>query len=88
VWQMHDVGWDGWMLMSVGMVAFWALVIYGVVWLARNTGSRGPGESPDALSPTRPPSTADQATLEDTRGRSRSNCSDAVAPGPLGRAPR
>jgi putative membrane protein len=44
VWQMHDVGWGWWLLMSVGMVAFWTLVIYGVFWLARNTGSQAPDE--------------------------------------------
>ena len=53
VWHMNDVGW-GWLLvMSVGMVGFWALVIYGVVWLTRNTSSRAPDEpsreSPDEL---------------------------------------
>jgi putative membrane protein len=53
VWHMNDVGWGWWLLMSVGMVGFWALVIYGVVWLTRNTSSRAldeqPRESPDEL---------------------------------------
>jgi len=35
VWDMHDAGWGWWLLMSLGMVAFWALVVYGVVVLAR-----------------------------------------------------
>lgn len=43
---MHDVGWGWWLLMSVGMVTFWALVIYGVVWLARGGGSQAPNERP------------------------------------------
>jgi putative membrane protein len=37
VWYMHDVGWGWWVLMSLGMVAFWSLVVYGVIWLARST---------------------------------------------------
>jgi putative membrane protein len=36
---MYDVGWAWWLVMSVGMVAFWGLVIYGVVWLARRASS-------------------------------------------------
>jgi putative membrane protein len=44
VWQMHDVGWGAWLLMSVGMVAFWALVIYGVLRLVSATGSQAPDE--------------------------------------------
>ena len=27
---MHDAGWGWWLLMSIGMVAFWALIIAGV----------------------------------------------------------
>jgi putative membrane protein len=35
-------GWSaaGWVLMSVGMLAFWALVIFGIVWLVRTTGDQ------------------------------------------------
>lgn len=32
---MHDIGWGWWFVMSIGMVAFWAAVIYGLVWLLR-----------------------------------------------------
>ena len=33
-------GWSagGWVLMSVGMLLFWALVIFGIVWLVRASG--------------------------------------------------
>ena len=33
-------GWSagGWVLMSVGMLLFWALVIFGIVWLVRESG--------------------------------------------------
>ena len=34
----REVGWGWWLLMSLGMVAFWALVIYGIMWLARGGG--------------------------------------------------
>ena len=44
----HDLSAWGWVGMTVGMVAFWALVIGAVVWLVRGL-SRG-NERPDALS--------------------------------------
>ena len=36
MFYMHDLGWGWWMVMSIGMLAFWALVIYGIVWLIRS----------------------------------------------------
>ncbi len=41
---MHGIGWGWWLLMSFGMVAFWGLVIWGIVALVRgeNLGSRQP----------------------------------------------
>lgn len=41
--HMGDWGAGWWILMTVGMVAFWGLVIFGVVWLVR---SLGPGQHP------------------------------------------
>jgi putative membrane protein len=35
MWYMHNIGWGWWVLMSVGMVAFWGLVIWGIVMLVR-----------------------------------------------------
>ena len=35
MFYMHNLGWGGWFVMSVGMVALWALIIFGVVSLAR-----------------------------------------------------
>ncbi len=35
MFYMHNFGWGWWLVMSIGMVAFWALVIYGIVWLIR-----------------------------------------------------
>lgn len=33
MFYMHDIGWGWWLVMSLGMVAFWALVAYGLVVL-------------------------------------------------------
>ena len=41
----NGMGWGGWFLMSVVTVAFWALVVFGIVALFRGTrdsGSRPP----------------------------------------------
>ena len=50
---MHDAGWGWWLLMSIGMVAFWALIIVGVVWLARGRPTElrqeTPRERPDEI---------------------------------------
>jgi putative membrane protein len=35
MFYMQNLGWGWWLVMSVGMVALWALVIFGVVALAR-----------------------------------------------------
>ncbi len=37
--HMGDWGAGWWVLMTIGMVVFWGLVILGVVWLVRSTGS-------------------------------------------------
>jgi putative membrane protein len=53
-WGMHDsdVG-AGWMIvMMLGMVLFWGLVVFGVVWLLREASSRshhGSGVDPLAI---------------------------------------
>ena len=36
-WYNGNVGWGGWILMSLMMVAFWALVILAVVAIFRGT---------------------------------------------------
>ena len=46
-------GWAGWILMTVGMVAFWALVITAVVLAVRYVaGPRGTAASPPSLGQT------------------------------------
>ncbi|MDF2093657.1 SHOCT domain-containing protein [Knoellia sp. 3-2P3] len=42
----NGMGWGGWLLMSVTTVAFWAVVVFGIVALFRGTrdgGSRDGG---------------------------------------------
>lgn len=46
MWHMNDLGWGWWLVMSVGMIVFWALIIYGVVWLARGASSSAPPAEP------------------------------------------
>jgi putative membrane protein len=45
MFYMHGIGWGWWLLMSVGMVAFWALVIYGIIWLVRGGGLSEPRDA-------------------------------------------
>lgn len=35
-WFYGDMGWSGWLLMAMTMVAFWALVVYAVVAITRS----------------------------------------------------
>ena len=41
MFYMHGIGWGWWLLMSFGIVAFWGLVIWGIVVLVRG-GSSAP----------------------------------------------
>jgi putative membrane protein len=38
-WGMHDndIGTGWWIVMMLGMVVFWGLVIFGIVWLVRES---------------------------------------------------
>lgn len=44
-WYHDGMGWGGWLVMAVGMVAFWALVVWAVVAIFRSTQSAAGGES-------------------------------------------
>ena len=46
IWST-GMGWGGWLLMGLTMVAFWALVVFGVVALFRGAGSRTLGPDRD-----------------------------------------
>lgn len=49
-WYYDGAGWGGWILMTLAMVAFWALVVLAVLALFRDT--RRSGEStPDQRDP-------------------------------------
>ena len=37
-WYHNDLGWGGWLLMTLMMLAFWALVIFAVVAIFRGIG--------------------------------------------------
>ena len=54
-WSMHggDVGFGWWLVMTLGMVAFWGAVIALVVWMLRGGGSasRSPSEPVASESP-------------------------------------
>jgi len=46
MFHMHGIGWGWWLVMSIGMVAFWGLVIYAIVWLVRGQPSQPPDQRP------------------------------------------
>lgn len=51
MFYLHDVGWGWEFLMVIGMVAFWGLIVFGVVWLVRSGGASMAPQSP-ASGPT------------------------------------
>lgn len=47
MFYMHSLGWGWWLVMSIGMLAFWFLLLYGILWLARGgLSAEKPDESP------------------------------------------
>lgn len=40
-WYHDGVGWGGWIVMTMAMVAFWGVVVFVVVALFRGAGSSG-----------------------------------------------
>lgn len=46
MFHMHGIGWGWWLVMSIGMVAFWGLAIYAIVWLVRGQPSQPPDHRP------------------------------------------
>lgn len=49
--MMWHGNWSGadWVLMSVGMLVFWAAVVAGILWLVRSTSARSHSQ-PDGVS--------------------------------------
>lgn len=58
MWWSDGLGWGGWILMTLSMVAFWALVVFGVIALFRS-GQDG--------RPVRPPRERDAQQILDER---------------------
>ena len=44
---MHDIGWGWWLLMSIEVLAFWALIAYGIVILVRGHEPTRSADRPD-----------------------------------------
>lgn len=58
MFYMHNStgwGWGWWMLMTIGMIAFWVLIIYAVVWLLRDRSSSQGQRRLPAQPPPEPP---------------------------------
>jgi putative membrane protein len=49
MFYMHNFGWGWWVVMSIGIVAFWALVIWAIVWLVRGAGRTVEQRAPSPL---------------------------------------
>ena len=41
----NGMGWGGWLLMTLTTVAFWAVVVFGIVALFRGSGGPGPRDA-------------------------------------------
>jgi putative membrane protein len=49
----NGVGWGGWVLMALAMIAFWGLVFYAIVALFRRSSQSGTGPDDTAADPRR-----------------------------------
>lgn len=41
MWWQDGMGWAGWIVMTLAMVAFWALVVFGVIAIFRSDRALG-----------------------------------------------
>lgn len=48
-WHDHEMSAWGWWLMTAGMVVFWALVIWAVVYFVRRNGGSGRIDGADSV---------------------------------------
>lgn len=46
MWWHNGMGWGGWIIMTLTMVAFWSLVVIGVVAIFRDDRERREGRTP------------------------------------------
>ena len=51
MWMHWNGGWGGWLGMSLAMVVFWGLVIWGIVAVVRATSRPADGPRADDRSP-------------------------------------
>lgn len=45
MWWSNGTGWGGWVMMTLAMVAFWSLVVFGVAAMFRRDGDSGFGQA-------------------------------------------
>ena len=48
-WYQDGMGWGGWLLMTLAMVAFWALVVFAVVALFRSDAPGAARRTPEQI---------------------------------------
>lgn len=48
-WYHGGMGWGGWLLMTLAMVVFWAIVVFAVVTLFRGTDARTDPRTPEQI---------------------------------------
>lgn len=52
-WFYGGMGWTGWLLMTLAMVAFWGLVVYAVIAITRSDRPGATHEDPLRQDPVR-----------------------------------
>lgn len=48
-WYHDGMGWGGWLLMTLAMVAFWAIVVFAVVALSGGAAPRKDRRTPEQI---------------------------------------
>ena len=90
-WYHDGVGWGGWIMMTLAMVAFWGLVVFVVIALFRNSNNV---ESPDRRGPRDPKEILDERFArgeideDEYHARQAALHASDVAPWPEQRSPR
>ncbi|HET7734592.1 MAG TPA: SHOCT domain-containing protein [Nocardioidaceae bacterium] len=51
MWYGNDPGWGGWLLMTLGMLAFWVLIVAAVIAFVRALRDDGPHHSGPVVDP-------------------------------------
>jgi putative membrane protein len=53
MWYGNDPGWGGWLLMTIGMIAFWTLVVVAIIALVRGLHDEDSRRRPAEVDPRR-----------------------------------